>query len=365
MTLEEFGEAGIADVVPEAVGNEIAFGGKIALQLAACSTGVRRDQDIEIKDEAGVILGILCPTKSDVPVDVAGLTEDRLCAYYTEAPPNAGAQYTFRHDYLVVPREIRQRYGDEFMDGAAIWGGFVHEAPGVMPMQNPGTADEIVARSFRVFVTPSHQRAAARAAREPYVFERFLKLYHMLELLFDYELVQGIQGLGNDLHGIAKLLSAYRSDDMNRLGTLVRKYCKNHQGLIVQLNKLIAYREPACEIFYRFGKEGNPIKEEGHFRAMLDAGGITLAGMTAAKLGADPGRLPLLAQNLTIYAIYRVRCCVAHHKIGEYLITDGDDIFLLEFAEPLLREVLSQVFHRPPPPPAPAVAVPPIAVASA
>ena len=360
MTLKEFVDAGITGVTAEAVGDEVAFDGKIALRLAACSTGIRRDQDIEIKDEAGIILGVFCPTKSDQAVDVAGLTDDRLCALYTEAPPGFGQQYTFRHDYVVVSKEVRQRYGDQYMAGAPIWGGFVHDSPGVMPTQNTVSVSEIVARPFLQFGTPSHQRTAARAAREPYVFERFLKLYHMLELLFDYELVEGIRGLGQDLHGVAKLLSAYRSDDLNRLGTLIRKYCKKHDALILHLNNLVAHKDKACEILFRFGKDGNPFKSESQFTAMLAAGGLTPAGLKAAKVGKSQSDLAL---ELTIYAIYRVRCCVAHHKIGEYLITDGDDIFLLEFAEPLLREVLCQVFHRPPP--APAVVAPPAPAAAA
>jgi hypothetical protein len=68
MTVAEFGEAGFTDIEAEVVGNEIAFGGKIALPLVACSTGIRRDQDIEINEEGGVLLHILCPVKSDLTV---------------------------------------------------------------------------------------------------------------------------------------------------------------------------------------------------------------------------------------------------------------------------------------------------------
>lgn len=342
MTLDEFLSS--YALPAEAVGNDIAFDGKIALRLAACSTGIRRDQDIELKDETGATLGFLCPTKSDEPVDVASLTDDRLCAFFTEAPVGCGQYYTFLHDYVVIPKEVRQRYGEQYLIGAPIWGGFVHDEPGVMPTQNASAAVEIVAKPFLVLPTSSHQRTLARAAREPYVFERFLKLYHMLELLFDYEFVQAIRGLGNDLHGVGKLMSSYKQDDTTRLKSLVQKYCLNHDALIIQLNKLANHKAKASDIFYHFGKDGNPIPDETDFITMLDAGGFTLAGFNAAGLGGA-GKIPDFARRLTVYAIYRVRCCVAHHKIGEYLITDGDDVFLLEFAEPLLREVLCQVFQ--------------------
>lgn len=41
---------------------------------------------------------------------------------------------------------------------------------------------------------------------------------------------------------------------------------------------------------------------------------------------------------------YNVRCCTAHNRIGEYVISNDDEGFVVEFAEPLLREVLCQIF---------------------
>lgn len=48
--------------------------------------------------------------------------------------------------------------------------------------------------------------------------------------------------------------------------------------------------------------------------------------------------------RIVSYWIYRVRCSIAHNKIGEYLLSWEDEEFLVKFAEPLLLEVLKQFY---------------------
>jgi hypothetical protein len=345
MTVADFNKSAFAGLCSaKDVGNEVSFDGRIALPLAACSTGIPRGQDIEIKDEAGHLIAILCLTKDPTPVEIASLTDEQRCAFLTEFDGlKAGPDYVFKNDYVVVTEAKREDYRIRFQEGAPVWGGFVHAGPDVMPEQRTATITELTARPYLPWRTQSHQRAAARANREPYVFERFLKLYHMLELLFDHDFVLDIRSLNDDLHGIGKLMSSYKSDDVTRLKTVVKKYCMDHTKLLNHINKLTGHVPTAREIFYRYGKEGNPVNED-KFLEIMQAGGFS-----AGKWKGN--HLPTVIQDFTVYAIYRVRSCVAHNKIGEYLISDTDDVFLLDFAEPLLREVLCQVFSAPPPPP--------------
>jgi hypothetical protein len=48
--------------------------------------------------------------------------------------------------------------------------------------------------------------------------------------------------------------------------------------------------------------------------------------------------------KFTAYCIYRIRSSIAHHKIGEYLMTHQDEAFMINFAEPLIDEVISHCF---------------------
>ena len=53
-----------------------------------------------------------------------------------------------------------------------------------------------------------------------------------------------------------------------------------------------------------------------------------------------------LVIEFSAYCIYRVRCCISHNRIGEYVMSNDDEGFVVEFAEPLLREVLCQIFSQ-------------------
>jgi len=55
----------------------------------------------------------------------------------------------------------------------------------------------------------------------PYAFERYLKLYHLLELSFDHDTVEKIRGLGQDLHGIGQILAQHKRDEFDRLKQLL------------------------------------------------------------------------------------------------------------------------------------------------
>lgn len=49
---------------------------------------------------------------------------------------------------------------------------------------------------------------------------------------------------------------------------------------------------------------------------------------------------------IATYWIYRIRCSIAHHKIGEYMMGYDDEEFVVEFAEPLLKEIILESFKR-------------------
>jgi hypothetical protein len=101
-------------------------------------------------------------------------------------------------------------------------------------------------------------------------------------------------------------------------------------------------------IFFDFGKDGNPLDGKGteFIRAIASSGfspqiltdiGIVNRNTNNALLVQ---RLEELAIRLSTYWIYRVRCSIAHSKIGEYVMTSRDEPFVALFAEPLLRCVL-------------------------
>ena len=50
--------------------------------------------------------------------------------------------------------------------------------------------------------------------------------------------------------------------------------------------------------------------------------------------------------DIAVYWIYRIRCSIAHNRIGEYVMSIDDEEFVVNVVEPLLKEVLIQLFKK-------------------
>ena len=191
-------------------------------------------------------------------------------------------------------------------------------------------------------------QAANRSVPQAFAFERFLKLYHLLELVFDYDLVQEIQGLGADIKGVGRLLNDYERLEQERLKAVISRKCANTTNEISQLelclNRVRMFLPVAKEIFYAYGKDKNPLRDEPKFDSLIAAGGFTEALARTQNLIKTNNDYQKLILDVCAYWIYRVRCCIAHYRIGEYMIDDSQEDFIVEFAEQLLREVLCQRF---------------------
>jgi hypothetical protein len=171
---------------------------------------------------------------------------------------------------------------------------------------------------------------------------------------------------------LIKLIEAvkkYQENEIKRLEDVLNK-CTDWQKIRMFLNNIFNFREQAKKIFYTFGKDSNPLKDETNFDNIVDFSNAdetckltnkdkqkpldTLMGSTnkgftnlqkiqEATLQRDKAYQEFTLK-LTAYWIYRIRSSVAHHKIGEYLMTNDDEVFMLDFAEPLLDELIKQCF---------------------
>ena len=226
------------------------------------------------------------------------------------------------------------------MKGCEIWGGYSHlnlAQPQLVTRQR----SKITAVERLRIPTEYHQSALERAIHASHPYERYLKYYHQLELLFDWAYIKKIQALQDDLNGCAKLISSYQSGDLPRLKDLIRQYATSPSMIHALLALVHNYKSIGTRIFDDFGKEGNPIS--GNWNDML--ADLTkgyfvspIKGLPTKQADYDKRILETAA-----YWIFRIRCCIAHHRIGEYLLSQGDEEFIVEFGEPLLLGVISDV----------------------
>ncbi|NYG32849.1 hypothetical protein [Sphaerotilus montanus] len=257
--------------------------------------------------------------------------------------------YRYRKDYVVVFRGLYHRYVSSFKDSSHIWGGFYHDN---VPVHSLSKCTQLTAFPGLRLPTAFHQSEASRANSASSALERFLALYHLLELSFDYDLVEEIKALPSDLKRVGKLLASFDHGESSRLLRLVMKYWKDERTLSEALGRAFdsgPFRARFLELLFEYEKDGFPWRfkdDHSKFQLFLTAAATSFTEShfvdKSRKLGWSLENL----QKSLAFTIYRFRCAIAHASIGECVLSAADDDFVHTVGEPLLMELLSNVFKR-------------------
>ncbi|WP_162988025.1 hypothetical protein [Stutzerimonas urumqiensis] len=268
-----------------------------------------------------------------------------------EVRNNRESNYTFKRNYVVLKSDAHSIYVAHYKNSSAIWGGFTHSPVAEMDNRIPGT-HVVNAIPDLELPTAEHHTATLRAIYDPTPLGHYLALYHLIELSFDYDLVEDIKSLGADLKGIGKLLANYNNAEYQRLLRLVKKYWQDEASLAAHLEAFFrtsTYDAVIDELLYAYDKEGFPwlFKDDTQKRAAFIAHSkhsFTKQCISAAKFGWTLDHL----QRSVAYIIYRFRCAIAHASIGEHILTINDSQMITEKAEPLLMGLISQMYKAKP-----------------
>lgn len=302
---------------------------------------------------SGVIIGDLFYLKNQ-NFDISTLSNSQFYAFLSECEtydislPN----YTFKSDYILIHKDYIDEFHLKYSSTSAVWGGFkLAENLSVINYYKKLTPTITIPEELRDLDLYA-QDSIYRALDQKHSFERFLKLYHLLELEFDYSLIKKIQSLNiiTDSNLIGNLLNEYSRNETDRLFDLVSGSCLDVNSLALKLNGIKLYQSLGEEIFIRFGKgnKGNFfLNDLARYNSLLsdaDAFANSTSVQTHAKISlSDYNKF---IHSVTAYWIYRIRCSIAHFKIGEYILTRDKEDFIVEFAEPLIKEVLIQFYKK-------------------
>jgi hypothetical protein len=336
-------------------GGNCAFDGKVSLPLEMVSGNFTPGDEILIEDENGQPLGTLCLCR-DLELDLSSITDIKYTAYISEIPKDLYRQpYRFQSHHLVIETARHDEYFRRYSSGSMIWGGFTI-LDNSLRLAQPYryTPQKILALPDINLPTDYHKESLLRSIAQPYAFERFLKLYHLFELLFDFEIVERIRNLGPDLKGIGQILTSYEKEERKRLETIISIRCVDFNRIEVSLNRIFLkpeYISKIKTIFFDYEKEGNPYKNgETKFQELINRGSfseqnaIEARVITSRRPPASTSEYQKLLINTCVYWIYRTRCSIAHSKIGEYVMTTDDEEFVALVMEPIIRELLYQSF---------------------
>lgn len=331
----------------EVIGNNLAINEYVALKVLGVSNKYEADQEIDIKLEDGTVIGSLCTKPENVKFDFAKLTEKKYIAYLTEVKKEIFLtnELEIHYSYVVIHKDHLQPYYQKFYQSAPVWGNFFHRSRLLKYTSASRPISQIRPIENLQFPTSIHHSSAIKAILEPFVFERFLKKYHQIELLMDLEIVNKLKSLKKDLLGISNLFSELASNETNRLKLILKERIKDFSSLALALNKVTAFPNEAENIFQKYTKVGNPIKEVSEFHDFMALPSFAQADLFTVRKSLVGSTYESFIIELTVYWVYRIRNSIAHQRIGEYIITDKEEAFMLDFAEHVIDNVLNQIYY--------------------
>lgn len=324
----------------------------IALPVFELECSISAEEDIDITDEHGNLLGVLCPMGA--PGDIYSVNElsiHKLIAFIHDIDNDQfglSQSHVFKNHYLLINKTFIAQYTSDFLESAPIWGGFTHKT---RSPKYKKTITKITASRKMFTPTVRHNADLERAISAANGFDRFLKYYHQLELLFDVIFVSKIRSLPrHSIEGFSSVVKDYQRKELDSLKGILKDYVTDTQALLSIMASCTPYIQIMEAVFQDYSKEGNPITSDqtkwanlltflqGNDHTFVRAKQLTLIAQSTNSL------LDQFILNLTAYWIYRIRCSIAHNKIGEFIFSDSHEEFVVEFGERLIKEIIMQIF---------------------
>lgn len=331
----------------ELVGENYSINNWVAFPILT-SHSFERSNDVIVKTEHGTKIGKILFLKQFRTDDILSLPEEKMICFFKEltAAQITEESYVFQHDFLLIKKRNLRNYLRNYKKNSALWGSYFHieDVPDISFERKSSSIELRTVNDLNVGNTIYFENLYL-SINEPNPFNRFLKLYHLLELQFDMHTADRIielYNLGNKEKEISGLLKDYQRDDLNRLNSIIKLRCKNLPALMNSMNRIEPFKGKARKIFYDYGRESNPLKYDD-LEFILGQADLFHEDVINSIGGYQ---VKTLIPKICSYWIYRIRSSISHNKFGEYIMDKKDDDFIVEFGEPLLKEVVIQCFKR-------------------
>ncbi len=327
------------------------------------SINITEADDIEIFSADGTLIGYLCPMAyPENEYVIARLNEKRLFAFFVDNLDYSqqSDSYSFINHYVAIESNWFPYY-KTVMGTSEYWGGYTHKN---LNPTNSRVINEIKIREGIKIPSINHEESIVLAVHSSSSFERFLKYYHQIELLFDSLFISRLKNINSsDLKDYAMIIKEFNHGKKSELDTfkyILKKYLVNYSLIIEKMKLVQNHLNIANDMFYVLGKEHNPLKSNEEWSLLIDLlsrGSLDpISSFTFQQVNGSSVRLITknnqeafndFIVNLCSYWIYRMRCCIAHNKIGEYIFSYNDESFVSDFGEHLLLEIIRDIFSNP------------------
>jgi hypothetical protein len=333
-------------------------------EVTSVATNISNNQLVEIEDEAGkVFANLLIGSNISRNILTIGHITTAYILYYLlkdRIRNNLGIpqkedgilrdHHVEDRSLLLVDAHFSEEYIKRYKSGSEFWGGFSHRV--INTVCSPSISRMRATANIHL-PTREHETKAFYAVSSENTFTRFLNKYHIIELLFNYLIVARLRVAKDDLREFRDLMSSYsQGKEIELLRSIITLYITD-AGLLAEKMYLFKPYQDLVEKVFKNAKSGdsNPFKNDDMWDKFWKA--LTESKLTRADIASDNSlkfhdvssdqKFLEAVCKITSHWIYRVRCSIAHSKIGEFIFADSDESFVLDAAEPLLDEVISQL----------------------
>lgn len=302
---------------------------------------------VDVKKPDNTELGLLLLSKGRTFQNFGDLSLSDFFAYLVETPKCTFGHlpYTFQKDYLVVSQGYGEMYRQKYYDSAPIWGQYTHSPP---PASHGEVITALTAMDGVALPSQHHSEAFSRYVHSKNPLERYLRLYHCVELLFDAIIVLKIKKLGADIREFSSIMGEHGKGELDRLRAIALGFITAPENLAARFVQVSNYTPLATKVFQDFSKDGNPVSPKDQsvrwqkLLSELAAGRYKKSDLDKSVLAKESYEDFIC--KTAAYWIYRIRCSIAHSRVGEFILEDSEQDFIIEFAEPLLLDFVRQVF---------------------
>lgn len=320
---------------------------------------------VEIKDDDGYVLGYLVTQLStgqnigeSPSLIIAASAYSYIKNNYVgqEEPPPLSDDfesigYEILKPILLIHASQVSEYIANYMDGCELWGGFSHQE---QARNENLIVEEIKAYKGIRYPTDEQKNKILDSVHSNNSFDRFLKKYQLIELLYDYILIARLRTIDPSLSHFRHTMNSYTKDECETLKEIINQYVDEPSKYLSVLYDASNYEDVVLDIFKKHSKDSNPLKDDtnwGRFWLAVKSQKLSSADMVGSMeyrfhkdCHKDITHYNKALNNIVAYWIYRVRCSIAHYKIGEFIFSSEHEEFVVKIVEKLLDEVLFQIF---------------------
>lgn len=321
------------------------------LPIYSYNREIENHEDVEVKNDDGELIAVLCFACYDKRFDVGLMTVTRYLSYLIECE-HESLRHSFLRSYLFVPHEKLEEYNSVYKKSAPLWGGYTHKSYSrsvITPVNS------IVANKRLVLPLAEHQRKLNDAVHCSNGYDRFIKKYHLLEMMFDYITFLKVKTGHFEIGEMRKVVNTFDGEEFTSLRKILQGYVDNINELLEVLYKSTQYENIVNELLQDYSKSSNPLNTQSMwniFWGYLENRQLSFTYQNT-KTGQHLKDFTQFSDETTYnnfilkevaYWIYRTRCSIVHSKIGEYMFNEDGEAFVIEIVEKILDILIKEIY---------------------